>query len=84
VTGDGDKTVRLVLTCVQGDSCSVIFEPYGTEYILQRDDDFHVELRGPGNGEVLVWYGPGAISITPWLGGDYAKVTTASGKVLDV
>ena len=81
---DEEKTVRLVVTCVGDESCSVIFEPYGSEYVLQRDEDFHVEIRGPGSGEVLVWYGRGAISVTPWVGGDYSRVITSSGKELDV
>lgn len=79
-----DKVVRLVLSCVQVESCSVIFEPFGTEYILEAHDEFHVEVKGPGSGELSVWYGPGAISVTPWVGGDYSRVVTASGRTLDV
>ena len=78
------KTVRLVLACTKADSCSVIFEPLGTEYVLNSDDEFRVEISGPGTGEVMVWYGPGAISITPLPGGDYTAATTSTGAVLDV
>lgn len=81
---DEEKTVSLVLTCVGAESCSVIFEPFGSEYVLQRDEDFHVLIKGPGSGEVLVWYGDGALSVTPWPGGDYASVITGSGKKLEV
>lgn len=81
---DDEKIVRLVLSCVQVESCSVIFEPFGTEYVLEDADEFHIEVKGPGSGELIVWYGPGAISITPWPGADYSSVVTSSGTILDV
>jgi hypothetical protein len=82
MTSSEVKTVRLVLSCVVADECSVIFEPFGAEHVLRANDDFHVEITGPGSGEVMVWYAPGAISVTPWLGGDYSNVVTSSGQTL--
>lgn len=79
-----ERTARLVLSCVHAESCSVIFEPFGSEHLLYADDDFHIEISGPGSGEVMVWYGPGAITVTPWVGADYTRVVTASGTTLDV
>lgn len=76
--------MRLVLECVQADSCSVIFEPFGAEYILQAGDAFHIEITGRGTGDVQIWYGPGAISIAPWVGSDYSRVVASDGRVLAV
>lgn len=77
------QRVVLIVDCVQEQSCSVIFEPYGAEHILRREDQFRVEISGPGSGEVSVWHGPGAMSITPWEGADFTSVTNREGAVLD-
>lgn len=69
------KIAVLRLECLQEDSCSVIFEPYGAEHVLHRGDVFLVEISGPGSGEVFIWYGPGAVSVMPWEGGDFTSVT---------
>lgn len=76
------KTSVLILECAQEASCGVVFEPYGAEHILRREDRFRVEISGPGSGEVSVWHGPGVISVTPWEGGDFVSVTNRIGDEL--
>jgi len=71
--------MTLIVECAQVSECSVIFEPFGAEHTLVKGDAFRVEIAGPGDGEALIWYGPGAISIIPWVGGDYVAVRNRAG-----
>ena len=74
--------MTLIVECAQVPECSVVFEPFGAEHTLVKGDAFRVEIAGPGDGEALIWYGPGAISITPWQGGDYVVVRNRAGTEL--
>jgi hypothetical protein len=64
------KTTRLLLQCLEGESCEVAFEPWGAVEILRADDAFNVEISGPGDGLVEIAYRPGSISVWAWSGAD--------------
>jgi hypothetical protein len=53
----------LKLTCLEGDQCSVYFEPWGTEYILLKGDVFYVQTEALAAGDVEVSYVNGGISL---------------------
>jgi hypothetical protein len=73
-----DKTVRLLLTCLEGDQCLVAFEPEGATHTLRADDVFTVVISGPGDGEVEVSYDCDGISVHKWPGADFT-VTNRRG-----
>lgn len=75
------KKVTFLLTCVDVDSCSVVFEPLGMEYILTSGDIFRVVMTGPASGDFEITYSPGAISVTDWPGAD-TKVWNKAGETL--
>ena len=53
----------LVLTCLDGDSCMVFFEPWGSEHELRRDDVFTVYTSELSAGGVEVSYTARGISL---------------------
>ena len=53
----------LVLTCLDGDSCTVFFEPWGSEHELGRDDVFTVYTSELSAGGVEVSYTARGISL---------------------
>ena len=65
------KTVRLLLTCLEGDDCVVAFEPEGATHALRAGDVFTVLISGPGDGEVEVSYVKDGISVHKWPGADF-------------
>ena len=75
------KEVRLLLTCLVAPNCTVAFEPLGSVHTLNQDDIFHVEIFGPGSGEVEVSYRPDGISVGAWSGAD-VRVRDKSGSEL--
>ena len=64
------KTTRLLLLCLEGESCEVAFEPWGAVETLRADDTFEVEISGPGDGLVEIAYRPGLITVWAWSGAD--------------
>jgi hypothetical protein len=64
------KTTRLLLQCLEGESCEVAFEPWGAVETLRAGDAFDVEISGPGDGLVEIAYWPGGISVWAWSGAD--------------
>ena len=66
-----DKTVRLNLQCTDEGTCTVAFEPYGATHELRPGDVFHIEVTGPGSGELSILHSPDAISLWPWDEGDF-------------
>jgi hypothetical protein len=73
------RQVSLVVECESDDSCVVLFEPYGAEYVLNPQDAFRVDIEGGGDGDLTITYGPGVISIRPWPRGDFVRVRNRAG-----
>lgn len=77
------KTTRLLLECLDVDSCQVAFEPWGAVETLRAGDAFAVEIRGPGDGVVEVAYWAGGVSIWAWSGAELVARNKA-GEMLPV
>jgi hypothetical protein len=77
----GSQTVRLLLTCLDGEQCVVAFEPEGATHTLRADDAFTVLISGTGGGEVEVSHENDGITIHKWPGADF-YVTNRSGQRL--
>jgi len=75
--------VRLVVQCLEGESCQVAFEPWGAVETLRADDHFEVEIFGPGDGVVEVAYVSDGLSIWAWSGADI-RARDKSGRILRV
>jgi len=63
-----ETTVRLLLTCLEADECSVFFEPEGADITLQRGRKLFVEITGPGQATPEVSYIPSGILVGAWQG----------------
>lgn len=48
--------------------CTVIFEPFGSEYELLSEDCLRIEVGGPRDGELEVVHRPGSILLWPTNG----------------
>lgn len=73
----------LQLTCLDGDQCSVYFEPWGTEYVLLRGDVFHVETEALASGDVEVSYVSDGISLA--FSADVPiRITDSTGRNLPI
>jgi hypothetical protein len=67
----------MIVTCLTGDSCAVMFEPWGSEHVLAKEDAFTVEPA-----PVEVSYVDGGISL--WFAAEDVIVTNRSGERLIV
>jgi hypothetical protein len=79
--GNEEPTTRLLLQCLEGDSCEVAFEPWGAVEILRADDAFAVEISGPGDGVVEIGYRPGGMSVWAWSGADVVSRNKAGERL---
>jgi hypothetical protein len=61
--GRSRRKVVLLLQCLDGDSCEVAFEPWGSVATLRRDDSFRVEIVGPADLVVEIAHRPGGLAV---------------------
>jgi hypothetical protein len=71
-------TIKLKLSCVDTDACTVNLEPYGAHHELSGEDHFDVTISGEGSGEVEVAYVPEGITSWIWGGATY-RITNSRG-----
>ncbi|MFI0939337.1 hypothetical protein [Streptomyces sp. NPDC021020] len=58
-------TVRLLLTCMATEHCSVVLEPYGAEHVLVAGDLLGLEIEGTGEDAVEIASSPGCTTV--WI-----------------
>jgi hypothetical protein len=62
---DAGQTTRILIKCIEPQQCSVVFEPYGAEYVLMADDQLWLEFESSEEVTLELAYSPGCISV--WL-----------------
>jgi hypothetical protein len=77
--GDHASTT-LLLQCADSPYCTVIFEPYGSEYELVGEDWLRVEVGGPMGGVIEVVHRPTSILLWPGDGWDYITAVNRQGQ----
>jgi hypothetical protein len=75
--------VKLLLQCLEAESCTVQFEAEGATTELKRSDALTVEFRGHGDGVVEVCYHPWGMSLWAWSGAD-ATAWNKAGERLSI
>lgn len=65
-------TTHLVLKCIEPDHCSVVFEPLGSEVVLEAEDQLRLEIISDAALSLEVAYSPGCITV--WLPGSVVEV----------
>lgn len=74
-------SVTLLLQCHDQAYCTVIFEPYGSEYQLLRAEDWlRVSVGGDADGEVEVVHRPQSILLWPSKGWRYLDAVNRAGE----
>jgi hypothetical protein len=53
----------LTLTCLEADECTVYFEPWGTEHLLERDNSFTIATWALASGHIEVSFVPNGIIV---------------------
>ena len=79
----GESTVRLILTCLDADECTVSFEPEGAVVTLERGHKLVVEITGPGEALPEVSYIPDGIVVGAWQGARTA-VWDETGAIVEI
>lgn len=79
---ESQQSTVLLITCVDADFCSVVFEPYGTEHTLRREDSFRVVAEG-GSEPIEISYSPGCITVWPGPSSE-ARVWNRAGEELPI
>lgn len=74
------SSVTLLLHCADGLSCTVLFEPYGSEYELLDEDWLRVQLGGPLGGTIEVVHHPTSILLWPGEGWGYIAAANRLGE----
>jgi hypothetical protein len=77
---EGHASTTLLLQCVDSPYCTVIFEPYGSEYVLLPEDWLRVEVGGPVGGVVEVVHRPTSVLLWPGDGWDYISAVNREGQ----
>lgn len=75
-----ESSTTLLLQCADSPYCTVIFEPYGSEYELLGDDCLRVSVGGAMGGEVEVVHRPTSILLWPSKGWGYLAVQNRAGE----
>jgi hypothetical protein len=70
-----------VISCREGDSCQVYFEPHGSQHTLVRGDAFLVQPPASALDPVEVSYVAGGISVMV-MSDELPRVTNAAGAEL--
>jgi hypothetical protein len=70
---------RITLTCLEDDQCLIYFEPWGTELVLAKGDEFEVRSAAFATGDVEVSYLAGAIMLG-FTSDDEITVTDRAGR----
>ena len=78
---EGQITTRFLVTCIEGESCIVAFEPEGAVHTLRADDAFVVEMAGSSPGVPEVNFSGDGITLCAWSGAD-TRAWDRSGKEL--
>jgi len=63
-----DQTVRLLVSNLSDDQCTVSIEPLGGQVTLPKGEVFTVQVSGPGKGLVEVSYATNGLVIGEWDG----------------
>ncbi|HEY3527644.1 MAG TPA: hypothetical protein VGK78_00720 [Nocardioides sp.] len=79
-TKEGRASTTLLLQCADSPYCTVIFEPYGSEYELLPEDLLRVEVGGPAGGTVEVVHRPTSVLLWPGDGWDYISAVNREGE----
>jgi len=69
-----------LLQCADGPYCTIIFEPYGSEYELLGEDWLRVKIGGAEGGEVEVVHRPSSILLSPSKGWEYRTAVNRAGE----
>ena len=73
-------STTLLLQCADSPFCTVIFEPYGSEYELLGEDWLRVEVGGPIGGTIEVVHRPTSILLWPTDGWEYINAVNRQGE----
>lgn len=71
-------TTTLLLQSGDGELCTIVFEPLGSEYVLTGDDWIRVTLTGDGTGKIEVVHRPSSVVLWP-DGWTYSDAVTRAG-----
>jgi hypothetical protein len=74
-----EASASLFLQCCNQPYCTVIFEPYGSEYQLLGEEDWLRVVVG-GGGEVEVVHRPDSILLWPSAGWEYLDAVNRAGE----
>lgn len=61
-----NTSLKFLVTCLDGESCTVHFEPEGAEVSLSAGGLLKVELTGEDDDELEISYIPGGLVIGAW------------------
>jgi hypothetical protein len=66
MTGSVETSLKFIVTCLEGDHCTVHFEPEGAEVPLAPGGMLRVEITGENDDELEISYIPGGLIIGVW------------------
>jgi hypothetical protein len=68
MVADTRSELKFMVTCLEGATCKVYFEPEGAEVPLDSGEMLTVELTGEDDGQLEISYTSGGLVIGAWKG----------------
>ena len=80
-TEANNTTVRLLVSNLSHDACTVALEPLGGVVTVPKGELVRVEISGPGDGIVEISYAPNGLIVGEWSGAS-TQVLDQQGEVI--